>query len=113
MAGIPSGEPPNLDSRLRGNDGCAKVSLRENDGCPKVSLRENDGCAKVRLRGNPQGWGSVPLSNSERFLMPGQLEDYAGGFGSSRSISRFPPFSSNLSETMKCSAISDPNASGV
>ena len=26
MPGIPSGEPPNLDSRLRGNDGCAKVS---------------------------------------------------------------------------------------
>ena len=26
MASIPSGEPPNVDSRLRGNDGCAKVS---------------------------------------------------------------------------------------
>ena len=26
MASIPSGEPPNLGSRLRGNDGCAKVS---------------------------------------------------------------------------------------
>ena len=26
MPGIPSGEPPNLDSRLRENDGCAKVS---------------------------------------------------------------------------------------
>ena len=89
----------------------AKVS--ENDGCAKVSESGNDGCAKVSERGNPQGWGSVPLSNSERFLMPGQLEDYAGGFGSSRSISRFPPFSSNLSETVKCSAISDSNASGV
>ena len=76
----------------------------------KVSLRGNDGCAKS---GNPQGWGSVPLSNSERFLMPGQLEDYVEGFGSSRNISRFPPFSSNLSETVKCSAISDSNASGV
>ena len=91
MAGIPSGEPPNVDSRLRGNDGCPKVSES----------------------GHPQRWGSVPLSNSERFLMPGQLEDYAEGFGSSRSISRFPPFSSNLSETVKCSAISDSKASGV
>ena len=31
MASIPGGEPPTLDSRLRGNDGCAKVSLRGKD----------------------------------------------------------------------------------
>ena len=32
MASIPSGEPPNLDSRLRGNGGCSKVSFRGQDG---------------------------------------------------------------------------------
>ncbi len=31
MARIPSGEPTHLDSRLRGNDGCSKVSVRGND----------------------------------------------------------------------------------
>ena len=53
MASIPGGEPPTLDSRLRGNDGCAKVSLRGKDGCSKVSLRGKDGCSKVSERGNP------------------------------------------------------------
>ena len=43
MASIPRGEPPPLDSRLRGNDGCARVSLRENDGCARVSFRGYDG----------------------------------------------------------------------
>ena len=42
MASISSGEPPILDSRLRGNDGCAKVSLRGNDGGATVSLRGHD-----------------------------------------------------------------------
>ena len=91
MAGIPSGEPPILDSRLRGNDGCAKVSES----------------------GNRQKRGSVPLSNSERFLVPGQLEDYVGRFGSSRNNSRLPLLSSSLSETVKCSAISDSNSATV
>ena len=33
MASIPGGDPPNLDSRLRGKDGCSKVCLRGKDGC--------------------------------------------------------------------------------
>ena len=51
MPSIPSGEPPNLDSRLRRKD--AKVSLRGKDGWAKVSLRGNDGCSKVSEGGNP------------------------------------------------------------
>ena len=39
MASIPDGEPPPLDSRLRGNDGCAKVTPRGNDDRAKVYLR--------------------------------------------------------------------------
>ena len=53
MASIPDGEPPPLDSRLRGNDGCAKVTPRGNDDRAKVSGRGEDGRAKVYLRGEP------------------------------------------------------------
>ena len=61
---------PAVDSRLRGNDGCARVSPggndgwvmvspRGNDGCARVSPGGNDGCARVSLRGND---GSAGLS---------------------------------------------------
>ena len=46
---VPAGEPPPLDSRLRGNDGCARVSLRGNDGCSKVFFRGYDGRVCRRL----------------------------------------------------------------
>ena len=67
MPGILSREPPALDSRLRGNDGCARVSLRGNDGCSKVSERGNPsptGCATmtpgaVRHAGRPSQVGNL------------------------------------------------------
>ena len=77
MASISSGEPPILDSRLRGNDGCAKVSLRGNDGGATVSLRGHDGRVCLRPgversrhsgpQAGIQGWGS---SSSTAQLLP-------------------------------------------
>ena len=39
MASISSGEPPNLDSRLRGNDGCSKVSESGNPSSARVHVQ--------------------------------------------------------------------------
>ena len=66
MPSIPGGEPPTLDSRLRGKDGCSKVSLRGKDGCSKVSLRGKDGCSKVSLRGK-DGCAKVSLRGKDGY----------------------------------------------
>ena len=49
--------PPGMDSRLRGNDGYAKVCLRGNDGCGKVFVRGNDGSRSRLPPGRLGGWG--------------------------------------------------------
>ena len=83
---------PGMGSRLRGNDGCARVSpvsstgqaLRGNDGCARVSpvsstgqaLRGNDGCARVSpvsstgqaLRGNDGSARVSPVSSTGQAL---------------------------------------------
>ena len=80
VAEMPSREPPTLDSRLRGNDGYAKVRVRGNDG-----FSGNDGCSKVSVRGNDGG----------------------GGFGVGRTRSRLvrPRFSSALAPHRKGTAM--------
>ena len=49
MPNVPGRDPPTLDSRLRGNDGCAKASVGGNDGCSNVFCRRYDGVAVVDL----------------------------------------------------------------